>query len=382
MSAPSLQTAGLPENDWRPTLQLATLVGLLLLLIWAYLNSLTRLADHFWQNPKYSHGYLVPIFAIILLWLRRDTSWQTASSAMMAGLSMAGVGIVLAFLPEAKFFPDLSPVWLQRYELMSVAITAVGGAIALGRLPRGEVSTAARLTGLVLLAGGLGMRLLATYLSSIVPELYSFLPCLIGLLLLVGGWPTLKWAGTATCFLIFMFPLPSFLDQGLLLPMQKFATICSTYALQTLGIACFNEGNTIRMGETNIGIIEACSGLRMLTIFVAISFAITMITERPIWERVILVLSSIPIALFVNITRITVTGVLYLIASHPNSVITKELAENVFHDLAGWVMMPLALGMLYVEFQILSHLIIHEVPKGGVIGMRLRRSRPNPAIGS
>ena len=41
-----------------------------------------------------------------------------------------------------------------------------------------------------------------------------------------------------------------------------------------------------------------------------------------------------------------------------------ELAEMVFHDLAGWFMMPMALGLLYVEFQILSHLIIDESNTG------------------
>jgi hypothetical protein len=63
------------------------------------------------------------------------------------------------------------------------------------------------------------------------------------------------------------------------------------------------------------------------------------------------------IALAVNIVRITVTGILHLTT-------TPELAELVFHDLAGWFMMPMALGLLYVEFQILSHLIIDEGSSG------------------
>jgi exosortase/archaeosortase family protein len=71
----------------------------------------------------------------------------------------------------------------------------------------------------------------------------------------------------------------------------------------------------------------------------------------------VIVLSAVPIALAVNVIRITVTGILHLTAG-------PELAEMVFHDLAGWFMMPMALGMLYVEFQILSHLIIDEGAAG------------------
>ena len=85
----------------------------------------------------------------------------------------------------------------------------------------------------------------------------------------------------------------------------------------------------------------------------ALAVAITFVTTRPWWERIVIVISAIPIAVAVNITRITVTGVLYLTVDH-------EIAEFVFHDFAGWLMMPLALGLLYLEVQILSHLFIEE----------------------
>lgn len=65
----------------------------------------------------------------------------------------------------------------------------------------------------------------------------------------------------------------------------------------------------------------------MLTIFFALSTAITLVTNGPLWERVVIILSAIPIALVVNVVRITVTGVLYKY--------DPKLAERVFHDLAG-----------------------------------------------
>ena len=272
------------------------LISLLLMLIGVYWNSLDhRGAMWFWENPKYSHGWLVPVFTVILLWMRHE--------------------------------------------------------------PFGPVTLSARWSGLALLAGGLGLRLLTTYSPSKVPEMDSFVPSVAGVFLLVGGWKMIRWAGPAIAFLIFMFPLPGFLDTELLAPLQRLATTSSTYCLQTIGIPTYNEGNRIVIGEVQLGVVEACSGLRMLTIFVALAVAITLVTDRPWWERIVTILSAVPIALAVNIVRITVTGILHLTAG-------PELAEMVFHDLAGWFMMPMALGLLYVEFQILSHLIIEEGPAG------------------
>jgi len=272
------------------------LIALVGILIYVYGNSLDgRGAMQFWDNPKYSHGWLVPVFTAILLWLR--------------------------------------------YE------------------PFGPVTIGARWAGVALLAGGLAMRCLATYYPSHVLEMDSFVPAVMGVFLLVGGWKTIRWAGPALAFLIFMFPLPGFLDTRLLGPLQKVATLSSTYLLQTMGIPSYSEGNRIVIGEVELGVVEACSGLRMLTIFAALAVAITLVTERPLWERVVIILSAVPIALASNIIRITVTALLYL-------TVGPDLVERVFHDLDGLFMVPLALGLLYIEFQILSNLVIDDTAAG------------------
>ncbi len=156
--------------------------------------------------------------------------------------------------------------------------------------PFRPVTEGARWAGVGLLSAGLGLRLMATYYPNHVPEMDSFVPAVAGVFLLVGGWSVIRWAGPAILFLIFMFPLPSFLDVRLLAPLQKLATLSSTYVLQTIGIPTYSEGNRIVIGEVQLGVVEACSGLRMLTIFVALAVAITLVTERPLWERIITVL--------------------------------------------------------------------------------------------
>lgn len=272
--------------------QLTLLVGLCSAVLWVYGNSLAILPGIWEEQPQYSHGYLVPAFAAVLIWMR----WQ----------------------------------------------------------PLGEVSTAERWWGVAILAVSLLLRLPLTFFAQTIPEMLTFLPALLGVFVIVGGWNTLRWAWPAIVFMVFMYPLPDVLERGLLDPLQKLATIASTYCLQTLGLSAFREGNRIILGgDIKLGVVDACSGLRMLTIFQALTVAIILVTVRPMWQQVVLFLSATPIALAVNIARITVTGVLYVYAS-------KELAETVFHDLAGWVMMPMALGLLYCELQLLDHLVIED----------------------
>ena len=361
---------------------LALLVGAL---IFCYWNSLTATAG-FWDNPKYSHGYLVPLFTLLLLWLRNENSnnqplseiaysmrnpmallngsgsdGNLSSAISGLGMMVTIVGIVVGC--AAAFISSKDPTGAQgvltsNLWLVSVLCTVIGVLMLINYpINFGNVKLDARLAGFVLLAAGLGIRLLTTHFPNMTPEMGSFVPALAGVFLMVGGWMVLKWAGPAIAFLVFMYPLPSFLDNGLLAPLQRIATIASTYALQTLGLPTYREGNVIYVGELKLGVVDACSGLRMLTIFVALAVAIILVTDRPIWERIIIVLSAVPIALAVNIVRITVTGVLHLTAG-------SELADKVFHDLAGWVMMPMALGLLYVEFQLLTHLMVDDGPAG------------------
>lgn len=278
-----------------------TLVALACVLTYGFGNTLNR-AVQSWDNPRYSHGYLIPFFALFLLWLRRES---------------------------------------------------------FGRVPM-----ATRWWGAAVVCAGLVTRVGASYLAVMYLEMGSYLICLVGLFILAGGWSTLRWAGPPIGYLVFMFPLPMVADRMLLDPLQKVATIGSTFCLQTIGFVAVRSGNRINLGydDLQLGVVDACSGLRMLTIFMALAVAITFVTDRPWWERILIVASAVPIAVAVNVTRITVTGVLYLIVSH-------EISDFVFHDVFGWLMMPLALGLLYLEVQILSRLFIEEDPSLGSLGL-------------
>jgi exosortase len=206
-----------------------------------------------------------------------------------------------------------------------------------------------------MLLAGLGVQLGGAYYSYEWFEAAALLPELAGLALLLGGRAALRWSGPSIAFLIFMVPLPYRLEGALSHPLQRVGTVASTYALQTLGLPAVAEGNVIHIDDISIGVVEACSGLGMLFTFIAMSAGVALVVRRPALDRAVILLSAAPIAVAVNVLRIATTGVLHRVASH-------ELADRVFHDLAGWLMMPAALGLMAAELWLLSRLLVEPAP--------------------
>jgi exosortase len=275
-----------PSLSWRPLLAPVALGAALL---WAFWPTLAELAHRWSNDSQYSHGYLVPVFAAALLWMRRENRPAFEPRFSWWGVALLSLGVALRFVGDFIFLD-----WLD--------------AIAL-------------------------------------------LPCLAGLAVLCGGKAALRWSWPAIAFLAFMVPLPYRVEIALAHPLQRVATKASNYSLQTLGLPAVAEGNVIFMNESQIGVVEACSGLSMLVIFFALSTALTFVVDRPWWQKLLLIVSAVPIALIANITRITVTGVMHETVGH-------EAANIVFHDLAGWLMMPFALVLLWIELQILARLFV------------------------
>lgn len=148
--------------------------------------------------------------------------------------------------------------------------------------------------------------------------------------------------------------MPYQLEVSLAHPLQRIATVFSTYCLQTLGVPALSEGNIIFIEGRQLGVAEACSGLGMLVTFFALTTAVALVIPRPLIDKVVIVLSAAPIGVLANMFRITATGWLL-------STTSSEVATLVYHDLAGWLMMPLAMVLLWLEFCLWDRLLIPEV---------------------
>jgi exosortase len=258
---------------------------LIVCLFYSYWPVLTGLWATWQGSPDYSAGQLVPVVTVCLLWSRRRALAQIPIKPCWWGL------IVLVVAQAARAFGTL--LTYGSIEQLALWLTIVGGVWTV-----------------------LGTR---------------FTRQVLWLLL----------------FMTLMFPLPRRMHEMVALPLQEFATASAVYGLEILGHLVIREGNVLRPSEqTSVAIAEACNGLRMLTAFVMVAATIAFLTHRPRWQKAVLVLSSVPIAVLTNTIRLIVTVILCEATS-------SKFAEKVFHDFAGLTMMPFAIIVLVGELWIM-----------------------------
>jgi exosortase len=271
--------------------------GLLGTLAWAYAPTLARLPRLWNLDPQYSHGYVIPFLALVVLWGRRHR----------------------------------------------LAVHALR--------PNGW--------GLVFLLAASVLRLVGAYLYLPWLDDVSLLTALLGTCCLAGGWALLRWAAPAVALLVLMFPLPFAVETALSGPLRQLATTVSTYALQTLGLPAVAEGNVIHIDEVKIGVLEACSGLGMLAAFFALSATVALVLRRPLPVKLLVFASAVPIGVLMNLFRITAAGIAY-------RLVGSSAAQSFFHNVAGWLMMPLALALLGFELWFVDHLFLDRRGPGPV----------------
>jgi exosortase len=146
--------------------------------------------------------------------------------------------------------------------------------------------------------------------------------------------------------LFFMIPIPTVVYNSLTFPLQILASRVSTQALDMMQIPVLREGNVLELAQQRLSVVEACSGIRSLLSLTFLSLVYGYFFESQFWMRVVLFLSTIPIAIVANASRVTLTGVL--------TEYKPELAEGFFHTASGWVIFMVALGIMIVLHQVLS----------------------------
>jgi exosortase len=263
---------------------------------WAFWPTLRELFEAWVSHPEYSHGPLVPLFALYLLVNRKRGSGATPGRAW--------------------------PV-----------------------------------VGFTVLTFAFALRLVGSATSFLPLEGLAFVLCLTGLVALTGGRAALIRFWPPLVFLLFMIPLPYEASRLLGAELQRIGTAATTYLLQCLGQPAIAEGNRILIGNVTLNVVEACSGLRMLVTFFAFSTAAVFLMERHWLVKGLVLASAIPIALLTNILRITATGLAH-VWLHDGDDKTRVLV--FIHDFNGWMMMPVGLLFLVLELWVFKHLLIER----------------------
>ena len=259
---------------------LAAFGGTLGLALGLYAPILYYMVLHWNTSDDYSHGFLIAPLALYFTWERRRLLERT----------------------------PIEPSW---WGLLPLALGSL--TLAIGRL---------------------GTELMNLRIS--------FVLTLMGLVLLLLGRRVFRVVAFPLFFLFLMVPLPQSLVNVIAFPLQLVAADMAVSVLYQFGIPVLLEGNIIHLANAQLFVAEACSGLRSLMALITLGVVFAYFFRKSLAERVLIVLSAIPIAILANAFRVALTAVL----THRYG---QEAAAGAIHLTEGLFTFGIAFLLLLAE---------------------------------
>ena len=226
-------TAQSLNGSTEPGLRVGLLVGVAVLAaIFAFHGALMELSHRWATQEEYSHGFLIPVVSAWLLWRGRN-----ALRAAVGRPSWTGPALVL----------------------LAFAMHVIG-----------ELSSIFKLSHI------------------------AFIIVLAGIVLSIGGYRLFAAAFVPIAFLLFAIPLPYFIDAKLTLRLQLLSSQLGVFLIRMFGVPVYLDGNIIDLGNYQLQVVEACSGLRYLYPLLSVSFLAAYIFDAPRWQRFLLFFPPFP----------------------------------------------------------------------------------------
>lgn len=166
--------------------------------------------------------------------------------------------------------------------------------------------------------------------SSLFLALVSFLLVVSALILFLFGHTMLKEVLFPLFFLVTMFPLPENVYIDISGWMRAIDTWGSVSLSRYLGVPLYREGYNVFLPDSQVYIAKSCSGVRYLLSFITFGILYAALFCTQIWERIVLILGSIPFAIGAGITRLAVI----LVSAH---YISPVMAEDRPHIILSWI---------------------------------------------
>jgi exosortase len=262
---------------------------------------------NFWQfrrlvagwrvDPNWSHGFLIPLFSLYLIYARWDQLKSAKRRICLWGLPLFLVSLLAMIY---SYYP-IGTYWFCQL---------------------------------------------------------SMLPMLLGIVLYLGGPEVLKITWVPIVFLVLAIPIPDILYQNIAYPLQELAAHSTTVILKLCGVVIDVSASSLSITSISgkvhpLQVVEACSGVRSLMAFVALSTAMAYIDDRPVWQRLILIFSSLPITILCNILRVTTTSTMFVIDQ-------PELGKDFMHTFMGMALLIPAMFMLLGLSWLMNHLFVED----------------------
>lgn len=172
--------------------------------------------------------------------------------------------------------------------------------------------------------------------------------CFVGAVIVFYlGWRALWELIFPVSILFFMVPFPSQIYSAVTIKLQLYVSMVSSAIITAFGIPIFRDGNVLTIPDRTLEVAEACSGIRSLISLFCLGALYGYFTMTSPLRRLILFISAVPIAVAVNIFRITII----VLAIH---YFKLDLTVGTAHTLLGFVVFALALFLLIFERWVLQ----------------------------
>jgi len=272
--------------------KIAVLAGLFTLMnFWQF-----RILFNKWlHDTNWGHGFIIPLFSLYLLFARRAELLAARRRTCLWGLGIMVLALILQIL---AYYP------IKTHWFCQLSMTLI----------------------------------------------------LFGMVLYLGGPEIIKLTWLPIFYLVLAMPIPDMLYSRIAVPLQELAAWGSTVALRLVGVEMEVTASHISILSISgtwhgLTVAEACSGIRSLIAYVALGVAWAYLEDRPIWQRAVLVASTVPIALLCNVIRVTGTSTMYVMDR-------PELGQDFMHEFMGMIMLVPALVMLWLLGKLLQSLFI------------------------
>ena len=151
--------------------------------------------------------------------------------------------------------------------------------------------------------------------------------------------------GVSVDLLLTMVPPPVIVYNAAAAPLQLFASRIAADAAQVAGVSIYRDGNIIHLANTSLGVAEACSGLHSLSALIVASLLLGFLENGSIWARAAVVVLSVPLAIAVNVLRVTGTAIL--------ADYNPEFAMGYYHAFSGWLVFVLGFALLWLVSKVI-----------------------------
>ncbi len=213
-----------------------------------YYDLIGKLINDWFNDPNYSHGFIIPFIALYMAWLRREKILSTNCATSNLGLAVLIISLLIYVIGTLG-----SELFTMRLSMIFV------------------------MWSLVLFFGGINQAKLLT-----LPILY----------------------------LIFMIPTPAIVWNKISFPLKLFVSKLATALIAFIGIPVLRAGNIINLSTVSLQVVDACSGMRSLISLLSIGAAFAIINDFCLTKKWIIFLSAIPFAIFFNVLRLFLTALL------------------------------------------------------------------------